>query len=244
MPTLTTIGTNILINRLGLNDPGGSVSASDLQTIQIVVNEMLSSWNLDRPLIFTIREDIFPLTSGTGTYTIGTGGTFDTTPYGAPNHIEMAYIKVGNGRNDLKIVNAIQYRMHNDLAATASVPDELYPDYSFGVSLGNISFWPIPNFSGSESVAINYWQPLASFPDLTTNIPLKDGYQEAIEWNAALRLLGTFGASISTETANLVATEAAKSQKRVRDLNILNGLLPPESQVPPTPPPSQTGRVQ
>jgi hypothetical protein len=240
MPTFTTIGTNVL-TRLGLCDPGAGVSASDLSFLQTICNEMLSAWSIDRPLIYTLIEQSFALVSGTGSYTIGLGGTFDTTPNGPPNHIEQAFIKTGTQRNELTIVNAQQYRAHNDLAATSSCPDEMYPDYSFGASLANVSFWPIPTFTGSLNVNINYWQPLPSFPDLTTNVPLRDGYQECIEWNLAYKALPTFGMSVQAATAEIVAQQADSSQRRVRNLNNLNGMLPaeqptvsqPQQQVPP-----------
>jgi hypothetical protein len=193
---------------------------------------MLQGWSIERPLIYTIAETTFALVSGTPSYIVGTGGTVNIA---APNRIEQAYVIDGTGvRNEIDVVTADRYRKHNDLGATAKAPDELYPDYNFAVSLANLYYWPVPTFSGSLNGAINYWQPLLGFPDLTTNIPLKDGYQDAIESNLAFKAcLTAFGESVVQETAAIISQQAQTTKKRVEDLNRLNGLLPPE------PPPQQ-----
>ena len=229
MPTFTTIGTNVL-QRLGLMDPGSGASPSDLTYLRTICNEMLQGWSIERPLIFYIVEQSYSLTTTVGTYTIGLGGAFDTTPYGAPNRIESAYIKTGSQRNDLRIVNAQQYRNHNDLAAAASCPDEMYPDYSFSSgSLSNISFWPVPTFSGTLNVNVNFWAPLTQFTDLTTNIPFRDGYQNAIELNLMyLACLTAFGVGVDPTTKQQVSIDAPIAKQRIADLNRQNGLVPPD----------------
>ncbi len=197
---------------------------------------MLQGWSIERPLVYTIAEQTFSLTTATASYTVGAGGTVNIP---APNHIEQAYIYDSNGvRNEIDIVDSQTYRKHNDLAATAKAPDQVYPDYDFAASLAKLYFWPVPTFSGTLSAAIDYWQPLLSFADLTTNYPLKDGYEDAIIANLAYKAcLTAFGESVAQETAAIISQQAELTKKRIEDLNRLNGNLPPAPQ-----PQQQAGR--
>lgn len=228
MPTFTQIGTNVL-TRLGLMDPGSGSSASDLTYLQTICNEMLAGWSLERTLIYTIAEKTFSLSTTVASYNIGTGATVNIA---APNRIEQWFFIDSNGkRTQLDIVNAQQYRAHRDLAASAVCPDDAYYDYNFGSSYGTVYFWPVPTFSGSASAGYEYWAPLPSFPDLTTNIPLKDGYQNAIELNLMyLACLTAFGQSVDVATKQQVAQDAPIAKQRIIDLNRENGFVPQTEQ--------------
>jgi hypothetical protein len=225
---MTTIGTNVL-TRLGLMDPGSGASASDLSYLLTICNEMLQGWSIERPLVYTIAPQSIPLTSGTGSYTIGTGGTVSVP---APNRIEQAFFIDSTGRRTaLDIVPARVYRAHRDLSASAECPDELYCDYNFSSSLSTLYFWPVPTFTGTATSEIEYWQPLPSFPDLTTNIPLKDGYQDAIETNLAYKAcLTAFGMGVDVATKEQISADAALTKQRIHNLNVENGLVPPTEQ--------------
>ena len=291
MATFTVIGTNVL-NRLGLHDPGSGASASDLNYLLAIGNQMLGGWSLERPLIYTIARQAFPLSTTVPSYTVGVGGTavntgtataatnvitwvsgptfealapgstitLNSVPYTvtvggyksvqvtpapgtvttnaltftvpAPNRIEQWFFVDSTGRRTpLDPVNAQQYRAHRDLAAAAVCPDEVYYDYGFAGGLGSASFWPVPTFSGTASAEFDYWLPLASFPDLTTDIPLKDGYQNAIELNIAyLACLTAFGQGVDATTKQQIATDAPIAKQRLHDLNKENGLVPPSEQ--------------
>ncbi len=224
------------MNRLGLMDPGTGFGSntSDLTFLRNTCNEMLQGWSIERLLIYTIAEQTFSLVSGTASYTVGTGGTVNIP---APNHIEHAYIVALDGtRNEIDVVDAATYRKHNDLAAAAKTPDQVYPDYDFAASLAKLYFWPVATFSAATTAAIDYWQALTQFADNTTNYPLKDGYQDAIVANLAYKAcLTAFGESVAQETAALIAQQAQITKKRITDLNRLNGNLPPEEPVPATP---------
>jgi hypothetical protein len=207
-------------------DPGSGVSASDLNYLLAICNEMLGGWNLERPLIYTISEKTFSLNSTTPSYTIGTGATVSIA---APNRIEQWFFIDSTGkRTQLDIVNAQQYRSHRDLAASAVCPDEAFYDYNFASSAGTVYFWPVPTFSGSASAGYEYWAPLPSFPDVTTNVPLKDGYQDAIETNLAYKAcLTAFGQSVDVATKQQLAIDAPLTKQRLHDLNVQNGFVPP-----------------
>lgn len=231
MPSATQIATNVLINRLGLNDPGGSVSSSDTQLVYTVMNEMLQQWSIDRPMIYTIAANQYPLSSGIASYTYGPGGTWSTTV--GVNRIENAVfvstVGTATSRKPLQIVPAAVYYAHGDTSASATTSDEIYPDYNYTSSQMTVRLFPVPSCPTTSYVELQTWQPLPQFPDLTTNVVLRDGYQECIEWNVAFKLLPTFGVTIRPETAQIVALEAANTQKRIRALNAANGFLAPEN---------------
>lgn len=143
----------------------------------------------------------------------------------------------GLDRNDLEIVDSTRYYSHNDLAATATTPDEIYPDYAPDAN-GNTRIYIWPTLNGNQAqwvelegaVAFVAWQ-------LAQNYFIPYGYQDAIEWTVAFRCLSGFGEAISQGVAQTVATEAVKAEQRIRAMNQKNRQLQPQAVMDPATPP-------
>lgn len=242
MPSIT--GQN-LINRtfetLGIIDPQASPSVSDSTTALNELNQMWSAWGVDEGLIYAQRSFTGAIVSGTGSYTIGTGATFNTQ---LPQKIYKAFFTTdSNGnRNEVEIVNADRYYMHNDLTASAKTPEIMFPDWTLNASgYGTIYLWPVPTgFAGSANLNLDM---AVAFIDwaLATAYFLPDGYIDAISYALAFRLIPKFGDAVTEYHAKFVADIGSKAEARIREMNRYNRQVDPQLVMAPGSAPAARG---
>jgi hypothetical protein len=240
MSTNATALVGLALNMLGVTDPGETPNTSEVTDATQLINNLIDSMNLERLNIPVITQDAVALTSGTGTYTTGSGGTFNTTRI---IRITDAGILVANAnasgkfRFPLKIVGQQEWAQRIEQAAGTVVALILYYDYDFPV--GNLNLWPVPTFtSTAPELELYFWTGLAQFPDLVTNISFAPGYFRLLATLAAIEIASMFS-KVPTETLMNSATEARAA---FRALNAAQpGLPPPEGPLSavPAPPPAQ-----
>lgn len=218
---------------MGLLEQGGTPSASDSVYCLAELNNMWPSWGIDEGLIFAEVPFSGNLSTTVASYTIGTGATFSTQ---RPSRVYKAFYVLGNNRNELEIVPAGKYFEHNDLAATAATPDQLYPDYNVDPTTGfaTLYLWPVPTFgSGAPTLQMLLAVPFAAWAlAVAYNIP--QGFQDALEWSLAFRCLPGFGEAVNANVAQVIGMEATKAEARLRKMNAFNRQMP-EVPAPGTP---------
>lgn len=239
MPSGQTIITNSL-TILGINQQGGAPSASDSASALVEFNAMWSSWSIDEGLITSVQSITKALTTATASYTIGVGGAFNTA---LPSRIYKAYYVLGANRNELEIVNSTRYFAHNDLTAAAATPDELYPDFNISLASGlaTLYLWPVPTFgSGSPTLELETAAAFTAW-SLAVSYTLPPGYQDAIQYALAWRLIPQYGGIVAPQVMQTVADLGQKAELRIRTANEKNRILPPEAVAlqPLTPPAAQ-----
>ncbi len=134
----------------------------------------------------------------------------------------------GQNRNELNIIEQGRYYAHNDLQATASTPDDLYPDYNVNTDgYATLYLYPVPlvlaamNLELSAGVAFSTWA-------LGTNYRIPQGYQDAIQYALAFRLLPRYGAIVDAKVAEAITALGTKAEARIRAMNASNRQIPPE----------------
>lgn len=170
----------------------GATPTSDEQTdFLATLNTMLDGMNNDGGLIYQIQEQNFALTSGTGSYTIGSGATFDTT---RPVKIERAWTRDSSGADfDLTIIEFDLWADITSKSAEGDIPEFLY--YSPGFANGTIYLNPEPGTG--RTLYLNTWKVLASIASTGTTVTLPPGYQEMLEYNLADRIAPEFGTQLT-----------------------------------------------
>jgi hypothetical protein len=88
---------------IGQNETPTSSEADDGL---VALNDMLDSWSTDRTYIYSILQENFPLSAGVVTYTIGTGGTFNTN---RPIAIDNVFIRLNGADFPVKEINSQDY---------------------------------------------------------------------------------------------------------------------------------------
>ena len=169
----------------------GETLGSDVTTDALaVLNTMLESWSLERLMCYQIKEESFALTASDGSYTIGSGGDFNTD---RPTKIvDPCFIRdSSNLDSPLQIIDATAYGRIVQKTIDGTYPGYLFYDQGYSSALGTITLYPEPQ--ASLTLFINSWKPLQNFSTLTTDLSMPPGYRRAIESNFAVEMSSEFG---------------------------------------------------
>ena len=202
---------------IGEKSVGGTLT-SDEQTAYLAdLNTMLESWSIDRLMVYQLLQESKALTTSDGTYTIGSGGDFNTT---RPTKIvDPCFIRDSSSIDyPVTLIDAKTYGEFSKKTTDGGIPEYLFYDGAFASSLGTIFLYPEP--SASLTLYINSWQQLQSFALISTTVALPPGYQRAIEFNLAIEFAGGF-TNVSTEVAKI----ARDSKAAIKGFNAPAGVL-------------------
>lgn len=227
---------NAIVNgallQIGVIRPGQTPASTESDAGLTFLNRMIDSWSTDRLLLPVVGATLYNLVGGQGEYTVGPGGQLGGL---RPLRIDSANFVQGQYNlgpagftSDLRIISQTEYQMIVDKTATADVSEVLY--YSPAVPLGTFNLWPIPNVVTPCQLQANIWTPLAQFTDLTTDVALYPGLDQALVFNLAINLAPIMPAS--KLTAETVAI-AQQSMDQIRKLNALMVPTMPDIAIPP-----------
>lgn len=199
---------------IGAISTGETPSADEQADALVALNDMLDSWSTENLIIQSKVREEFTLVSGTQSYTIGSGGTFNTS---RPLKIEAATIEdqssSPNSEYNLEIINLEQWASIpiKDVAGV-SIPTRLYFEDTY--PLATIYLWPKP--SAANKLVLYSWKPLTSFASVDTVLSVAPGYAKAFRYNLALDLAPEYG----KEPSQFVLDGANKSKSNIKRMNI------------------------
>lgn len=182
------------------------------------LNSMIDAWGLDNLTKYMLLRTAHDLTASTASYTIGTGGTINIV---RPTEIRYAGLVLDDTQSvpievSIDVLTDDQYAAWPDKTQTTTYPRGVWYDHNWSAGLGRVYPLPIPDNSLGELVL---YTPvaIAEFADLsTTDYTFPPGYEDAIEYNLALRLAGPFGRSIP----EFVAVHARASLALLKRANL------------------------
>lgn len=172
---------------------GESPSNADQADAFTRLNRMVSAWANQRLTIFVTARNVYSLVAGQQAYTIGTGGNFNQP---RPQFLTYAGLVLTASNPDTEIPLDIwtvkDWFLQSVKDQTSTQPTAVYYETSFpstGVSagLGRILVWPVP--TQVNQIALYTPTQLAEFADLTTDYDFPPGYEDALEFNLAKRLI-------------------------------------------------------
>tara|TARA_R100001086_G_scaffold250077_1_gene193283 strand:- start:973 stop:1677 length:705 start_codon:yes stop_codon:yes gene_type:complete len=206
-----------ILRKLEVLASGEVPSGDEASDTLSAVNLLLSGWSNEELTIFQTVEEAFTLTAGDDSYTIGSGGDFDTS---RPQSILKAAIRSGSGSNQTDY--PVEVREINDWAmipskkVQSSIPWELYQNG--GYPLKTIQLYPVP----SEANALVLWskKPLTEITSLSTTLSFPPGYERALIYNGAIEAAPEFGREPSAAVVKIaresLATIKSKNVKPAR----------------------------
>jgi hypothetical protein len=200
---------NYIVNgallQLGIIRVGQTPAPAESQDGLTVLNRLLDSMSTQREFLPVVGAQFYPMAAEKGSYTVGTSGGADLAQprpvrIDSANFVQKQYNGQGTTlSSSLRIIYESEYRGIQDQTATADVPEVLY--YAPSVPLGTFYLWPIPNVVTPCQLEANTWTPLASFPDLVTDVPLYNGLDRALVFKLAVELAPDMvGAKLTQET--------------------------------------------
>lgn len=229
------------MRKLNALNPGSGPTPWELQAGIDTLNHLVDSWALDKRMIWaaSIFRQLFP--SSKVSYTVGSGGDFNTT---RPVRILEANMVFNQGANEVHIpCTPLQRRewlgIPVQLVAT-SIPVRFYYDRGFvstpgtngalaSAGLGTIYFnpypsAPLPDLEFSALVQITQF-------DLTTDYAFPPGYAKAIEYSLAEEMvefqtdqsLNTKISAIAAEARAMIGTNNSEPPHSTSDIGLGRG---------------------
>ena len=216
---MASVSTMILrsMRLTGEKQRGATLDSNEQTELLAELNTMLESWSVERALCYQIMQESFTLSNSVGSYTIGSGGAFDTTR--PVKIVDPCFIRdSSNLDSPLQIIDAVARGRIVQKTIDGTYPGYLFYDSAFVSSLGTIFLYPEP--LAGLTLYINSWKQLQSFANVSTAVALPPGYQRAIEFNFAIEIAGGF-TSVSDEVAKI----AKESKAAIKSLNLPDAFM-------------------
>ena len=197
---------------LGVLRPGQRTSPEGHDDAFGLLNDMVDSWNTESLMIPAQRRDVYPLTAGVGSYTLGPGGSLGGERPQRVTSAALVSCDCGCGCADncqkLKLNTGWQ-----DCSCGCGIwIDSAYPDV-------NIKINPAP--LEGQALALQSWQTLTGFADLDTPYGFAPGYALALRWGLALQLAphALIMMKIPQNLLQVIETRAIESKAAVKSFN-------------------------
>jgi hypothetical protein len=208
-----------LIGALSAGENPTSEEQSDAFT---ALNAMLGSWSISGLLVYTVTEETLSFVANQQSYTIGSGGNFNTT---RPVKIMKANVLDGDTEYPIDVVNYQQWSSIPVKSNTSNIPNKVYLEVA--VPLATLSFYPIP--STANSLILYSLKPLSSFTSVNDSFLFPEGYEDAVVYNLAKRIAPEYGKpldpsieTIAIETKLQIQRNSSKETLMVSDLFALS----------------------
>ena len=164
--------------------PSSDEASDALDTL----NDLLASLANENLMVYYRATEQFSLVAGTATYTIGTGGTFNTS---RPVSIVSAYYRIGDIDYPLTQISDENYDDYVDYKTLSSLSEVF--TYDNGFPLGRMTLYPVP--SGSWNIYIRMEKPLTSLT-LDNDVELPPGWLQFLIYQLAVLLAPEYGVAI------------------------------------------------
>lgn len=171
------------------------------------LNDLMSSLSNDELMVYASTLEEFTLVPNQATYTIGTGGDFNTS---RPVSIVSAYIRNDTVDYELKQISEKNYDLDIGVKTTLSMPDSY--SYSNGYPLSALTLYPVP--SDSYRIFIRSEKQLSQFT-LDAEISLPPGWSQFLVYQLAIMLAPEYGQPIDPVNIDIARMSKASIENQV-----------------------------
>jgi len=225
MSTIAEAITDAL-TRIGAIAAGETPSQADMETGYTVLNTLMDGFTTQRLTLPFVRREVFTITSGTGSYTIGVGATFNTA---RPNFLKQANYQDTSQSPTLEyqlgpVLNADLYAAIPMKGLTSYLPTDVYyePWSASSPGFGTVHFYPIPTCTTLQAV-LYIPTAVAAFTNRYANLIVPQGFQRFITLSLAYELCPIFSKTASQDLKDQLAG-ATRDIKRVIQAQIVPDL--------------------
>lgn len=202
---------------IGVLEAGEPMEPQQAQDALEVLNDLLEAWRLCSLLVYARVRYLFPVSAGTGQYTVGPGGTLNATvapTLERPVVLEDVRWVTNSGPQQLDTpLRMLTEQEYNDIplkGLQSSWGQWCY--YNPTHPLGTMILWPVPTISAF--VRIPLWAVLAAIPTIETDVDLPPNYRRALQYNLARELAPEYGVTLGVDTL-LLAQESQDALMKV-----------------------------
>ncbi len=192
----------------GGSAPGETIPAAEASDGLATLNRLLDSWSNEGLFVYENTREEFNLVAGTASYTIGSGGVFNTV---RPIHILSALIKRSGSEYKLNQLSLEQWSSIQLKTTTSDIPTSIYCSGAYPLDL--INLFPTP--SQANILVLFTQKQLTSISTLDATVSLPPGYERALINNLAIELSPEYGVTPS----QLVFKNAEESKAMIKRSN-------------------------
>lgn len=211
MTTIREIVEDALKNIEELGE-GQSMTAQQGQDGLRSLVDMIDSWSIEAGMVHTETVETFTLTGNDNSYTIGSGGDFNTT---RPLRIIAATISDGGFSRNVKVIGAADYAARYD-DDDVGEPDSVY--YDGNSPLGTLRFYPTPTMA--YTVTLYTEKALTSYSSLNDALVAPQGWNRGLKSNLAIEIAPQYGKTPKQSLVNM----AMESKRSIKNQNLQNDL--------------------
>jgi hypothetical protein len=190
---------------------GEAMAADEAMEGLTALNEMIGSWGNNALLVPSRVTETFSVSAATS-YTIGSGGTLNTT---RPTKIISAYFTSGGLDYPMEYISEEEYA--NITLKTITSPFPQFYTYTNAYPLGTIKVYP--SLGSSAILNLLSEKPLTAFALLSTDASLPLGWIRALRYNLAMELAPEYGKepsaaviAIATQSKQAISLAIAKNK--------------------------------
>jgi hypothetical protein len=215
----------------GEKSRGATLTANEQTECLAEFNTFVEACANERLLAYQVTQDSASLTASTASYSVGPGGTINTTR--PVRIVEPCFIRDSAGLDTpVTVLSAESYGRIVQKDAGFTVPTSLFYDGGFSAtSTGTIFLYPSP--SASLTLFFNSWKQIGPVSTLSQNLSLPPGYQLFLETNFAVHLAAGLR-PISAELAKMArdSKAAIKSVNAPETISLLDyGIARPRGNI-------------
>lgn len=171
----------------GLIASGESMTDDEADDAFESLNDMVQSWSSEGLLLFNSIRENFDLSSGTQSYIMGSGQTWNSTK---PMNIEAISVLSSNIEYPLRVYTVDEWQNISQKTLQGQIPEGVYIEES--AASVKFYFYPTPNDSSVDAVIYSR-KPLTAFTGLSQEISLPQGYTRALRYDLAIELMQEYG---------------------------------------------------
>lgn len=191
---------------IGAVAPGETIATNEAVDGLASVNRMIGSWSNEALMVYSRVNEEFDLVAGTQSYTIGTGGTFSTI---RPLEVEQIKLKVGSGSTaieyPIRILSQAEWASITQKGVSSNIVTDAYLEGTYPLETIHL----FPNPSSAYKLIIWSLKQLSEIATLDSDISLPPGYEEALVYNAAIRLASEYGRTPNELVFNIAGDSKA-----------------------------------
>ena len=188
------------------------------------LNWLIQSWSNEKLLTWFVKNELFQLNAGQGSYTIGPDPSQDFNT-SLPMKISSAFVRdTSSGyANDYKLEvipnDRFQDIFQKGILSTYPRWINFVRSYPYGV----INIWSVPN--KAVQLSLSQWVQFAQFVNLTDVVCLPPGYKTALAYNLAIEMAPEYGVDLNP----IIATRARETKSVLKTVNFEAVLMATDS---------------
>jgi len=208
------------LRRLGVESQGETPQANESSEALTVLNSMLDQWSNEKLLLYSIVNNLFTVTAGVTSYTmgpVGSGAVWESSQVTRPllNQRYAAFIRAN--QSGINTDYAMDYypndRFQNIFQKTISTNYPYAWTCDWAYPIATVRIYPNPTIS--TQFGFSEYIQLVKFNSLTDTLVMPPGYESMIAYNLCLELAPEYG----VEPSAVIITKAQETKFVIKRAN-------------------------